>query len=67
MLYDVVLRHIVICGHITFDSVQNFLRDFLHEDRLKNNVKCIFLDKYVYILLIYNSLTINKEMILIIL
>ena len=41
----VACRHIVICGHITFESVQNFLRDFLHEDRHKNNVKCVFLDK----------------------
>ncbi|KAK2146163.1 hypothetical protein LSH36_628g03007 [Paralvinella palmiformis] len=38
------VRHIVLCGHITYESVQHFLRDFLHEDRDNSNVKCIFLD-----------------------
>ena len=37
-------RHIVVCGHITYESVHNFLRDFLHEDRENSNVKCIFLE-----------------------
>ena len=41
-------RHIVVCGHISYESVQNFLRDFLHEDRENQNVKCIFLDRLVY-------------------
>ncbi|KFM61376.1 Calcium-activated potassium channel slowpoke, partial [Stegodyphus mimosarum] len=26
-------RHIVVCGHINYDSVSYFLKDFLHEDR----------------------------------
>jgi hypothetical protein len=26
-------RHIVVCGHITYESVSHFLKDFLHEDR----------------------------------
>jgi potassium large conductance calcium-activated channel subfamily M alpha protein 1 len=37
-------RHIVVCGHICYESVQNFLRDFLHEDRENQNVKCLFID-----------------------
>ena len=36
-----------MCGHISYESVQNFLRDFLHEDRENQNVKCIFLDRLV--------------------
>ena len=23
----------MVCGHITYESVSNFLKDFLHEDR----------------------------------
>jgi len=38
-------RHVVVCGHITYDSVSNFIRDFLHEDRLTKNVKCVFIDR----------------------
>ena len=26
-------RHVVVCGHITYESVSHFLKDFLHEDR----------------------------------
>ncbi|CAB1338636.1 unnamed protein product [Coregonus sp. 'balchen'] len=26
-------KHIVVCGHITLESVSNFLKDFLHKDR----------------------------------
>ena len=28
-------RHIVVCGHITYESVTYFLKDFLHPDREK--------------------------------
>ncbi|ELT97098.1 hypothetical protein CAPTEDRAFT_129755, partial [Capitella teleta] len=38
------IRHIVVCGHVSYESVQNFLRDFLHEDRENQNIKCLFLD-----------------------
>ncbi|CAD5125529.1 DgyrCDS13736 [Dimorphilus gyrociliatus] len=38
------VRHIVVTGHISYESVKNFLRDFLHEDRENKNVKCLFLD-----------------------
>ena len=43
-IFHVFCRHVVICGHITYDSVHNFLRDFLHEDRENRKVKCIFLE-----------------------
>ncbi|XP_076855991.1 calcium-activated potassium channel subunit alpha-1-like [Brachyhypopomus gauderio] len=36
-------KHIVVCGHITLDSVSNFLKDFLHEDRDDVNVEIVFL------------------------
>ena len=26
-------RHIVVCGHITYENIRTFLEDFLHEDR----------------------------------
>ena len=41
-----ICRHIVVCGHITFHSVKNFLYDFLHEDRNENKFEPIFLDRY---------------------
>uniref|UniRef100_A0A673G3Z0 Calcium-activated potassium channel subunit alpha-1 n=1 Tax=Sinocyclocheilus rhinocerous TaxID=307959 RepID=A0A673G3Z0_9TELE len=37
------LRHIVVCGHITLESVSNFLKDFLHKDRDDVNVEIVFL------------------------
>ncbi|CAH7472113.1 Kcnma1 [Phodopus roborovskii] len=36
-------RHIVVCGHITLESVSNFLKDFLHKDRDDVNVEIVFL------------------------
>lgn len=38
-------RHIVVCGHITLESVSNFLKDFLHKDRDDVNVEIVFLHK----------------------
>ncbi|XP_041362291.1 calcium-activated potassium channel slowpoke-like isoform X2 [Gigantopelta aegis] len=38
-------RHIVVCGHITFDSVSNFLKDFLHKDREDVDVEIVFIHK----------------------
>ncbi|BFZ03423.1 hypothetical protein BsWGS_06464 [Bradybaena similaris] len=38
-------RHVVVCGHITFDSVSNFLKDFLHKDREDVDVEIVFLHK----------------------
>ncbi|XP_022111762.1 calcium-activated potassium channel subunit alpha-1-like isoform X3 [Acanthaster planci] len=37
-------KHIVVCGHITYDSVSNFLKDFLHIDRDVVNVNIVLLD-----------------------
>ncbi|XP_078659841.1 calcium-activated potassium channel subunit alpha-1-like isoform X38 [Branchiostoma floridae x Branchiostoma belcheri] len=36
-------KHVVVCGHITYESVSNFLKDFLHKDRDDVNVEIIFL------------------------
>ncbi|CAH1246265.1 KCNMA1 [Branchiostoma lanceolatum] len=36
-------KHIIVCGHITFDSASNFLKDFLHKDRDDVNVQIVFL------------------------
>uniref|UniRef100_A0A4W4G738 BK channel n=1 Tax=Electrophorus electricus TaxID=8005 RepID=A0A4W4G738_ELEEL len=36
-------KHIVVCGNITLESVSNFLKDFLHEDRDDVNVEIVFL------------------------
>ncbi|XP_043234366.1 calcium-activated potassium channel slowpoke-like isoform X10 [Amphibalanus amphitrite] len=36
-------RHIVVCGHITYESVSHFLKDFLHEDREDVDVEVVFL------------------------
>ncbi|WAQ96141.1 SLO-like protein [Mya arenaria] len=36
-------KHIVVCGHITYDSVANFLKDFLHKDREDVDVEIIFI------------------------
>ncbi|XP_035826264.1 calcium-activated potassium channel slowpoke isoform X4 [Aplysia californica] len=38
-------RHVVVCGYITFDSVSNFLKDFLHKDREDVDVEIVFLHK----------------------
>ncbi|XP_067946179.1 calcium-activated potassium channel slowpoke-like isoform X2 [Watersipora subatra] len=40
-------KHIVVCGHITYDSVSNFLSDFLHKDREDVDVEIVFIDKRV--------------------
>ncbi|KAK0173120.1 hypothetical protein PV328_006363, partial [Microctonus aethiopoides] len=34
-------RHIVVCGHITYESVSHFLKDFLHEDREDVDVEVV--------------------------
>lgn len=40
-----VFRHIVVCGHITYESVSHFLKDFLHEDREDVDVEVVFLHR----------------------
>ena len=34
-----------MCGHITYDSVCTFLKDFLHEDRDDSDVEVVFLHR----------------------
>ncbi|XP_070544716.1 calcium-activated potassium channel subunit alpha-1-like isoform X26 [Ptychodera flava] len=36
-------KHVVLCGHITYESVSNFIKDFLHKDRDDVNVEVILL------------------------
>ncbi|KAL3311475.1 hypothetical protein Ciccas_009943 [Cichlidogyrus casuarinus] len=38
-------RHLILCGHITFSSVNNFVADFLHEDREDVETQIVILDK----------------------
>ena len=45
IVFFLYFRHIVVCGHITYDSVCSFLADFLHKDREDVDVEIIFLDK----------------------
>lgn len=45
---SVNFRHIVVCGHVTFESVSHFLQDFLHEDRDDVDVQVIFLHRSHY-------------------
>ncbi|KAG9509259.1 Calcium-activated potassium channel slowpoke, partial [Fragariocoptes setiger] len=40
-----VKKHIVVCGHITYESVSHFLKDFLHEDREDVDVEVVFLHR----------------------
>ena len=36
----------MVCGHITYESVSHFLKDFLHEDREDVDVEVVFLHRY---------------------
>ena len=47
MITSLVLRHVVVCGHITYESVSHFLKDFLHEDREDVDVEVVFLHRYI--------------------
>ncbi|CAH1784201.1 unnamed protein product [Owenia fusiformis] len=38
-------RHVVVCGHITYETVSRFLRDFLHGDREVKDINIVFLSK----------------------
>jgi len=40
-------RHIVLCGHITYESVSNFMSDFLHDDREDVDVQLIIMNRSV--------------------
>lgn len=37
--------HLILCGHITFTSVKNFLSDFLHKDRENVVTQIVILDQ----------------------
>jgi len=41
-----VYRHIVLCGHITYESVSNFMSDFLHKDREDVDVQLVIMNRY---------------------
>lgn len=46
MLFVVGLcRHIVLCGHITTESVSNFIADFLHKEREDVDVDVVILNR----------------------
>ncbi|XP_031572864.1 calcium-activated potassium channel slowpoke-like isoform X8 [Actinia tenebrosa] len=40
-------KHIVLCGYITHDTVENFLRDFLHKDRADVVVNVVILGNHL--------------------
>lgn len=52
IIFCYVFRHIVVCGHITYESVSHFLKDFLHEDREDVDVEVVFLHRYQSLFLI---------------
>jgi len=37
--------HIVLCGHITYESVSNFMSDFLHKDREDVDVQLVIMNR----------------------
>ena len=41
-----IFRHIVLCGHITYESVSNFMADFLHKDREDVDVELVIMNRY---------------------
>ena len=45
IIYSAYRRHIVVCGHITYESVTYFLKDFLHPDREKVEEVVVFLHR----------------------
>ena len=40
-------RHIILCGYITKQSVETFLRDFLHKDRSNTSINAVIMGKWV--------------------
>ena len=40
-----ISRHIVLCGHITYESVSNFMSDFLHKDREDVDVELVIMNR----------------------
>jgi potassium large conductance calcium-activated channel subfamily M alpha protein 1 len=41
-------RHVIICGHITYHSLNAFLRDFLHKGRDEvDELDVVIIDRYL--------------------
>lgn len=40
-----IYSHIVLCGHITYESVSNFMADFLHKDREDVDVELVIMNR----------------------
>ncbi|KAI3384474.1 hypothetical protein SNEBB_003209 [Seison nebaliae] len=38
-------KHVIVCGHITSESIGNFLKEFLHEDRERTDIDVVVLHK----------------------
>ncbi|RNA42806.1 calcium-activated potassium channel slowpoke isoform X37 [Brachionus plicatilis] len=38
-------RHVFVCGHITYLTVSNFLKEFLHKDREIFDIEVVFMNK----------------------
>jgi len=36
----------VLCGHITYESVSNFMSDFLHKDREDVDVQLVIMNRH---------------------
>lgn len=39
--------HVVVCGCVNFTLTHSFIEDFLHKERQRSDIKCVFLDTYV--------------------
>ncbi|ESO07766.1 hypothetical protein HELRODRAFT_149692, partial [Helobdella robusta] len=39
------VRHLIVGGHISFSTVSSLMRNFTHNDRLNQNLKCVILDE----------------------
>ena len=39
------LRHVILCGHITYESVSNFMSDFVHKDREDVDVELVIMHR----------------------
>ena len=37
----------MVCGHITYNTVSNFLKEFLHKDRNVFDIEVVFINKYI--------------------
>ena len=37
----------MLCGHITYESVSNFMSDFLHKDRENADVELVIMNRCV--------------------